>query len=240
MQFAGEAGVFDLETAVLNDVESGVDRLASCLVVPQTELKPDCGSSDRNRFVDDGRQCFPVAEDVHDVGHLGQVGQRRITPHAEHLGVGMSADAHHITAPAPGGPGPARAMELALRDAKLNPEQVDYINAHGTSTALNDVAETQAVKSVFGEHAYKLAMSSSKSMVGHLLGGAGGVEAVFTALTIRDSVVHPTINQETPDPACTLDYVPNEARRADVAYAMNNSFGFGGQNIVTIFKRYEG
>jgi 3-oxoacyl-[acyl-carrier-protein] synthase II len=155
--------------------------------------------------------------------------------YCEVLGAGMTADAHHITAPAPGGIGPRRAMALALKTAGLNPEQVDYINAHGTSTSLNDAAETAAIKSEFGEHAYKIAISSSKSMVGHLLGGSGGVEAVFTAKSIETGVVHPTINQETPDPECDLDYVPNEGRELDVKYALSNSLGFGGHNVTIAF-----
>lgn len=155
--------------------------------------------------------------------------------YAEVLGAGMTADAHHITAPAPGGTGPARAMKLALRDGGINPDQIDYINAHGTSTALNDAAETAAVKAVFGEHAHKLCMSSSKSMVGHLLGGSGGVEAIFTARSISDGKVHPTINQEEADPECDLDYVPNVARELDVRYAISNSLGFGGHNVSVAF-----
>ncbi len=160
--------------------------------------------------------------------------------YAEVLGSGMSADAHHITAPAPGGPGPARAMRLAMKDAGLNPEDVDYVNAHGTSTQLNDVAETEALKSAFGDLVRKLPISSSKSMLGHLLGGAGGVEGVFTVLTIRDRVIHPTINQEDPDPACDLDYVPNTAREASVKVAISNCLGFGGHNVSIIFGRFDG
>jgi 3-oxoacyl-[acyl-carrier-protein] synthase II len=159
--------------------------------------------------------------------------------YCEVLGSGMTADAHHITAPSPGGVGPARAMALALKDARLNPEQVDYINAHGTSTELNDIAETQAIKSVFGPHAFKLAISSTKSMVGHLLGGSGGVEAVFTALTIRDGVIHPTVNLDNPDPQCDLDYVPKVARKANVRIALSNSLGFGGHNVTIAFGRLD-
>jgi 3-oxoacyl-[acyl-carrier-protein] synthase II len=157
--------------------------------------------------------------------------------YCEVLGSGMTADAHHITAPSPGGGGPARAMAAALKDAHLRPDQIDYINAHGTSTSLNDLAETQAIKTVFGDHARKLAISSSKSMVGHLLGGSGGVEAVFTALTIRDRIIHPTINLQNPDPECDLDYVPNTARKAEVRYALSNSLGFGGHNVTVAFGR---
>ena len=157
--------------------------------------------------------------------------------YCEVVGCGMTADAHHITAPAPGGIGPRRAMALALRDAGINPDQVDYINAHGTSTALNDVAETQAIKSEFGEHAYELAISSSKSLVGHLLGGSGGVEAVFTAKSIETGQVHPTINLENPDPECDLDYVPNEGRELEIHYALSNSLGFGGHNVTVAFAK---
>lgn len=171
---------------------------------------------------------------------LEQARRRGASIYMEVLGTGMSADAHHITAPAPGGSGPARAMVRALEDAKLNPEQIDYINAHGTSTVLNDVAETQAIKVALGDHARKVWISSSKSMVGHLLGGAGGVEAVLSALTIRDGIVHPTINQEEPDPDCDLDYVPNEARKRDVKYMISNCLGFGGHNASLVFGRYEG
>ncbi len=158
--------------------------------------------------------------------------------YCEVVGAGMSADAHHMTAPAPGGIGPQRAMKLALQDAGLNPEDVDYINAHGTSTALNDAAETAALKAVFGDHASKLAISSSKSMVGHVLGGSGGVEAVFTTLSIAEDRVHPTINQEESDPECDLDYVPNEARDMPVRAALSNSLGFGGHNVTVAFKKY--
>ena len=157
--------------------------------------------------------------------------------YCEVLGSGMTADAHHITAPSPGGSGPARAMAAALKDARLNPEQVDYINAHGTSTALNDIAETQAIKSVFGPYAYKIPISSTKSMVGHLLGGSGGVEAVFTALTILEGVIHPTANLDNPDPECDLDYVPKVARKANVRVALSNSLGFGGHNVTVAFGR---
>jgi 3-oxoacyl-[acyl-carrier-protein] synthase II len=155
--------------------------------------------------------------------------------YCEVLGCGMTADAHHITAPAPGGVGPRRAMALALKDAKLNPEQIDYINAHGTSTLLNDRAETAAIKAEFGDHALKIAISSSKSLVGHLLGGSGGVEAVFTAMSIATGQVHPTINQEESDPECDLDYVPNVARELPVRYALSNSLGFGGHNVTVAF-----
>ena len=157
---------------------------------------------------------------------------------AEIAGYGLTGDAYHMTAPSPDGDGAIRCMKMALDDAGLNPEAVDYINAHGTSTDLNDTAETLAIKAVFKEHSYKLAVSSTKSMTGHLLGGAGGVESVFSVLTIRDGLIPPTINLDHPDPQCDLDYVPGQARRADVRVVMTNSFGFGGTNAVLIFKKY--
>jgi 3-oxoacyl-[acyl-carrier-protein] synthase II len=150
--------------------------------------------------------------------------------HAELLGAAATADAYNITAPHPEGTGASRAMQLALKDAHINPTDVQYINAHGTSTELGDAAETKAIKHVFGPHAYRLAVSSTKSMVGHLLGASGGVEAIATILTIKTGRIHPTINLDTPDPACDLDYVPNTARETRVRRAISNSFGFGGHN----------
>jgi 3-oxoacyl-[acyl-carrier-protein] synthase II len=158
---------------------------------------------------------------------------------AEVVGYGATDDAYHISAPVEGGVGAVKAMRRALQKAGLKPEEVDYINAHGTSTPLNDAAETQAIKTVFGEHAYNLAISSTKSMIGHLLGAAGAVEAVATVKTIETGWIHPTINYEYPDPACDLDYVPNQARQKNVRVAMSNSFGFGGHNAIIIFKKYE-
>ena len=158
--------------------------------------------------------------------------------YAEVVGYGMSADAYHITMPDPEGDGAARCMRAALDSAGLRPEEVDYINAHGTSTPLNDKIETLALKKVFGEHAYRIPVSSTKSMTGHLLGAAGGVEAIFTILAIRDHVIPPTINYETRDPECDLDYVPNQARAGAVNVALSNSFGFGGTNASIIFRRY--
>lgn len=157
---------------------------------------------------------------------------------AEMVGYGMSADAFHVTAPPDDGDGAFRVMRNAMRDAGLQPEQVDYINAHGTSTDVGDRAETAAIKRAFGDHAYKVAVSSTKSMTGHLLGGAGGLEAGLTVLAIRDQIAPPTINYENPDPRCDLDYVPNQARPLTINYALSNSFGFGGTNGSLIFKRY--
>jgi 3-oxoacyl-[acyl-carrier-protein] synthase II len=158
----------------------------------------------------------------------------------ELVGIGLTGDAHHITAPPPDGHGAIRAMRAALDDAGMRPEEVDYINAHGTSTQLNDAAETAAIKAVFGDHAYALMVSSTKSMIGHLLGAAAAVEGILCALAIRDGVAPPTINLDHPDPACDLDYVPHESRRADIHVALSNSFGFGGHNVTLIFKRYDG
>jgi 3-oxoacyl-[acyl-carrier-protein] synthase II len=157
---------------------------------------------------------------------------------AEIVGYGMSGDAHHITAPAENGDGAYRVMLNALRDAQVSPEQVDYINAHGTSTEIGDRLETVAVKRAFEDHARKLAVSSTKSMTGHLLGGAGGLEAGITILALRDQILPPTINLEDPDPECDLDYVPNHARKTEVEYAMSNSFGFGGTNGALLFRRW--
>jgi 3-oxoacyl-[acyl-carrier-protein] synthase II len=158
--------------------------------------------------------------------------------YCELAGYGMSADAHHITAPCEDGEGAVRCMANALRNAGLNPDQVDYVNAHGTSTPLGDVAETVAVKNCFGNHARKLAISSTKSMTGHLLGAAGGVEAVFSALAVREQVAPPTINLDAADPQCDLDYVPNTARKMKIDVAISNSFGFGGTNGSLVFRRF--
>jgi 3-oxoacyl-[acyl-carrier-protein] synthase II len=159
---------------------------------------------------------------------------------AELVGYGMSGDAFHITSPSEDGDGAYRVMRNALRDAKLDPTAIQYVNAHGTSTEMGDKIETIAVKRCFGDHAYKLAVSSTKSMTGHLLGGAGGLEAGLTVLALRDQIAPPTINHEVPDPECDLDYIPNVARPMEIEYALSNSFGFGGTNGCLIFKRYRG
>jgi beta-ketoacyl-acyl-carrier-protein synthase II len=170
---------------------------------------------------------------------LDRARDRGATIHAEVVGIGMTADAHHITAPSPNGEGAARAMQRALDEAGLDPTDVDYINAHGTSTPLNDAYETEAVKTVFGDHAYELMVGSTKSMTGHLLGGAGGLEFVITSLVLAEGKVPPTINYENPDPACDLDCVPNEMRERFVRSALTNSFGFGGHNATLALKRFE-
>jgi 3-oxoacyl-[acyl-carrier-protein] synthase II len=166
--------------------------------------------------------------------------QRRGAPiYAELVGYGMSADAFHITAPSEDGDGGMRVMEAALRRADVSPDRIDYINAHGTSTPYNDKLETLAIKRVFGEHAAKLAISSTKSMTGHLLGAAGGLEAGITVLAIKHQTAPPTINYESPDPECDLDYVPNTQRAMPIEFALSNSFGFGGTNGALLFKRFE-
>lgn len=195
-----------------------------------------------SRPFDSGRDGFVVGEGagILILEELEFAKKRGAKIYAELVGYGMSADAYHITQPAEGGEGALRVMRNTLRDAGVGPEAVDYINAHGTSTPIGDRQETQAIKSAFGEHAKKVAVSSTKSMTGHLLGGAGGLEAGITVLALRDQVLPPTINLENPDPACDLDYVPNHARKAKVEYALTNSFGFGGTNGCLLFKRWSG
>jgi 3-oxoacyl-[acyl-carrier-protein] synthase II len=166
--------------------------------------------------------------------------KRKAKIHAELVGYGYTGDAYHITAPSPDGDGAIRCMKMAIKDAGITPEDVDYINAHGTSTPLNDLTETLAIKKVFGGHAKKVPISATKSMTGHLLGAAGSTEAIFTVLAIRDGIMPPTINYEEPDPQCDLDYVPNVARRKPLKTAMSNAFGFGGTNAALIFKKFEG
>jgi 3-oxoacyl-[acyl-carrier-protein] synthase II len=158
----------------------------------------------------------------------------------EFLGLGFTADAYHQTAMAPGGEGGARAMHIALQDAGLAPEDIDYVNAHGTSTLLGDRQETAALKTVFGDHAKSLAVSSTKSMTGHLLGATGAVESIACVMALREGVLPPTINYEYPDPECDLDFVPNAARQVQACFALNNSFGFGGHNVALVFGRFSG
>lgn len=201
-------------------------------------LNPDVNSA--SRPFDKNRDGFVIGEGagiliLEEYEHAKQRGAKI---YAEIVGYGATADAHHITAPAPNGEGAARAMQMALNDAGVLPEKVGYINAHGTSTPYNDLFETQAVKTVFGDHAYKLAMSSTKSMTGHLLGAAGGIEAIFSVLALKEGILPPTTNLHEPDPECDLDYVPNVARKADIDYALSNSLGFGGHNACLLFKKY--
>ena len=193
-----------------------------------------------SRPFDRDRDGFVVGEGagILILEELGSALRRGAPIVAEVVGYGMSGDAFHITAPSEDGDGAMRVMRIALADAKVAPGQVNYINAHGTSTPFGDRLETLAIKKVFGEHAAKLPISSTKSMTGHLLGGAGGLEAGITALALRDQVIPPTINYENPDPDCDLDYVPNRARKAEMEYALSNSFGFGGTNAALVFKRF--
>jgi 3-oxoacyl-[acyl-carrier-protein] synthase II len=189
-----------------------------------------------SRPFDKDRDGFVLSEGagILIVEELEHARRRGATIYAELLGEGSTADAHHITAPHPSGAGAAMAMRVAMRDAKISPEDVQYVNAHGTSTQLGDAAETNAIKQVFGDHAYKLAVSSTKSMLGHTLGASGGIELIACVLSIRHGVIHPTINYQTPDPACDLDYVPNTARETPVRRAISNSFGFGGHNCCLV------
>ncbi|MGQ9652713.1 MAG: beta-ketoacyl-ACP synthase II [Thermodesulfobacteriota bacterium] len=199
---------------------------------PQRASRPF--DRDRDGFVPAEGAAMLVLEEL---GHARSRGARI---YAEIMGYGLSNDAHHYTAPDPEGRGAALCMKMALEDAGVAPEDVEYINAHGTSTPLNDAVETLAIKSVFGEQAYRVPISSTKSMTGHLLGAAGALELIFTCLTICEGVIPPTINYETPDPECDLDYVPNQARTARVRTAMSNSFGFGGTNACLVVRAYDG
>lgn len=194
-----------------------------------------------SRPFDRDRDGFVLAEGsgILILEELDHALERGATIYAEVIGYGLTGDAFHIAAPAPEGEGMARCMQMAVDDAGIRPEEVDYINAHGTSTDLNDKFETQAIKTVFGEHSYKLAVSSTKSMTGHLLGGAGGVESAIAVLTVKNGIIPPTINYENPDPDCDLDCVPNVSRKAEVRTALTNSFGFGGTNAALLFCRYE-
>jgi 3-oxoacyl-[acyl-carrier-protein] synthase II len=194
-----------------------------------------------SRPFDAGRDGFVAAEGaamlvLESLEHARARGARIL---AELAGYGACNDGYHVVAPCPDGEGASRTMRWALEDAHVQPEEVDYINAHGTSTPLNDLSETLSIKAVFGEHAYRVPISSTKSMIGHAMGASGALEALACVMTLRTGIIHPTINQEQADPECDLDYVPNEARRADVRIILKNSFGFGGQNACLVFKRFE-
>jgi 3-oxoacyl-[acyl-carrier-protein] synthase II len=199
---------------------------------PETASRPF--DKDRDGFVMGEGSAILVLEE------LERARGRGAKIYAEMRGYGASADAHHVTAPAPGGEGAVRAMAAALADGGVPADAVDYINAHGTSTPYNDLYETMAIRTVFGERAKRIPVSSTKSMTGHLLGAAGAIEGMFCALAIRDGIVPPTMNYTTPDPECDLDYVPNAMRRQPVRHALSNSFGFGGTNSVLLFSRFEG
>jgi len=223
------------EAAISAISVSGFDAMRAL-----AELKDDPKKA--SRPFDRERTGFVIAEGcgVVVLETLEHAKKRGAPIYGEIVGFGQSADAYHIAAPSPNGEGPSRCMASALKDAGITPEDIDYINAHGTSTPLNDIAETKAIKNVFGDYAYKIPVSSNKSMMGHLLGAAGAVESIFTILSLKEGIIPPTINYEHPDPECDLDYVPNEARKADIKYAMSNSFGFGGTNASLVFKRFEG
>ena len=198
---------------------------------PATASRPF--DRDRNGFIIAEGGGFMVLEE------LEQAKARGAKIYAEMGGYGLSGDGYHMAAPPEDGDGAVRCMRMALEDAGMSPADIDYVNAHGTSTPLNDVVETRAIKTVFGQHASKLAISSTKSMTGHMLGGAGGIEAVFTALAIHNQIIPPTMNLQNPDPECDLDYVPNKARQAVIKTAISNSFGFGGTNAVILMKKFE-
>lgn len=193
-----------------------------------------------SRPFDRDRDGFVVGEGsgIVILEELSHALKRGVRIYAEVAGYGSTSDAFHMAAPPPGHEGAARCMQAALDDGGMDPLDIDYINAHGTSTTLNDVYETQAIKKVFGEHSGKLAISSTKSMTGHLLGAAGGIEAIFSIKAIHEGIVPPTINLDHPDPACDLDYIPHEARKKEIAAAMTNTFGFGGANAVLVFKKF--
>ncbi len=194
-----------------------------------------------SRPFDRERDGFVISEGAGIVilEELGHAVRRDASIYAEMAGYGVSGDAYHVSAPAEDGDGPVRVMRRAIQDAGVDPSVIDYVNAHGTSTPQGDVVETRALKTLFGERARGMAVSSTKSMTGHLLGGAGGLETAIVALAVREDIVPPTTNYSTPDPECDLDYVPNEARRMSVRYALNNSFGFGGTNAALVLKKYE-
>lgn len=231
----------DADAMITGGAEAPITRLSVAGFSANTALTTNPDMASASRPFDKNRDGFVIGEGAGIVilEEYEQAKARGAKIYAELVGYGSTGDAHHITAPAPGGEGAARAMEQALKDGGVEKKDVGYINAHGTSTPYNDLFETMAVKTVFGEHAYKLGMSSTKSMTGHLLGAAGGIEAIFTALALKEGIMPPTTNYETPDEECDLDYVPNEARPAELAYAMSNSLGFGGHNASLVFKKFE-
>ncbi|WP_342632285.1 beta-ketoacyl-ACP synthase II [Marinobacter alkaliphilus] len=233
----GDADVMLAGGSEMATTRSGVAAFSSARALSTRNDEPEKAS----RPWDKGRDGFVLSDGAGVVvlEELEHARARGATIYGEVIGFGMSDDAHHITAPPASGEGAGRSMVNAIRDAGLQPEQVDYINAHGTSTQVGDVAEVAAVKAVFGAHAHKLAMSSTKSMTGHLLGAAGAVEAIFSILAVRDGVLPPTINLDEPDEGCDLDLVPHKSREADVRIALSNSFGFGGTNGTLIVSRYE-
>lgn len=232
----------DADAMVTGGAEAPITRMAMAGFSANKALSTNPDPKTASRPFDLNRDGFVMGEGAGIVvlEELEHALARGAKIYAEIVGYGATGDAYHITAPAPGGEGGARAMKMAIEDARLTPAEVGYINAHGTSTDYNDKFETLAIKEVFGEHAYKVPVSSTKSMTGHLLGAAGGVEAIFAVMAIKDSILPPTINLETPDPECDLDYVPNQARKQEVNVAISNSLGFGGHNATIAFRKYEG
>ena len=229
------------DVMITGGAEAGISQLGLAGFCVMRALSTRNDEPERaSRPFDAGRDGFVPAEGagILIIEALEHALARGATPLAEVLGYGASSDAHHQFQPDEDGQGAARAVRWALEDAGVGPGEVDYVNAHGTSTPLNDASETRAIKQAFGEHAASVPISSTKSMIGHALGGAGGMEAVACVQSIRTGAIHPTINYETPDPECDLDYVPNEARRAKVRVVLSNSFGFGGQNACLVFGAY--
>jgi 3-oxoacyl-[acyl-carrier-protein] synthase II len=234
---SGDADVFLAGGTEASIVEIGVAGFSAMKALSKRNDEPERAS----RPFDRDRDGFVIGEGsgVMVVEELEHARARGAKIYCEITGYGISADAYHMTAPPPNGEGAARAMKLALDRARISPEQVDYINAHATSTDIGDICETRAIKQIFGEHAYKVPISATKSMTGHLLGGAGGIEMAACVLAIRDSVIPPTINLENPDEECDLDYTPNVAREKKVRVALNNSFGFGGHNATLVASAFE-
>ena len=233
----GDADIFLAGGSEASIVEIGLAGFSAMKALSTRNDEPERAS----RPFDRDRDGFVVSEGagIAVVEELEHARARGAKIYCELTGYGVSADAYHMTAPPPDGEGAARAMQLALNHARLSPDQVDYINAHATSTDIGDICETRAIKKVFGDDAYKVAISSTKSMTGHLLGGAGGIEMAACALAIRDSVIPPTINLENPGKECDLDYTPNVAREKKVRVALNNSFGFGGHNATLVATAFE-
>ena len=230
----------DADAMITGGAEAPITKMSVAGFCANTALSTNPDPLTASRPFDKNRDGFVIGEGAGIIvlEELNYALARGAKIYGEIIGYGSTGDAYHITAPAPGGEGGARAMKMALKDAGLKPEEIDYINAHGTSTEYNDKFETAAVKEVFGEHAYRLAMSSTKSMTGHLLGAAGGVEAIFSLLALKDGILPPTINYEAPDPDCDLDYVVNKARRQQIQSVMSNSLGFGGHNATIVFKKF--
>ncbi|OZI12529.1 beta-ketoacyl-[acyl-carrier-protein] synthase II [Bacillaceae bacterium SAS-127] len=230
----------DADAMVTGGSEAPITQMSMAGFCANTALSTNPDPKTASRPFDANRDGFVMGEGagILVLEELEHALKRGAKIYAEIVGYGSTGDAHHITAPAPGGEGGARAMQMALNDGGISPEAVDYINAHGTSTPYNDKFETMAIKEVFGDHAKQLSISSTKSMTGHLLGAAGGVEAIFTALAIKNDMIPPTINYETPDAECDLDYTPNESRKKEVQVALSNSLGFGGHNATIALRKF--